>query len=303
MERSLDTVMGLLGVLKAGGVYIPLYAGLPVDRLAMMMEDSGLVLLLTQSHLMKRLPSSGVPIICMDESWPMIAEQPVGNIDTAVSCENLAYVIYTSGSTGRPKGVGIEHRQVTSYVNAIVERIGFKKSWSYGLLSSFAADLGNTMLFPSLCVGGVLQVIDEERGEDGQELKKYLNECGGLDCLKITPTHLRALIALGGAGVLPKERLVLGGEATTWEWLEDWQEKQPNCQMWNHYGPTECTVGVCAYDASHAIGDGMVKRNGKLPLGSPLSHSRLYVLDEEMRPAAIGVSGELYIGGAGVDQD
>jgi len=300
MERSLNMVVGMLGVLKAGGAYIPLHASLPADRLTMMMEDSRLALLLTQSQLVKRLPSSGKQIICIDESWPIIAEQPAGNINSAVSCENLAYVIYTSGSTGRPKGVAIEHRQIASYVNAVVDRIGFRKNWSYGLLSSFAADLGNTMLFPSLCIGGSVHVIHEEDGEDGLQLKKYLNECGGLDCLKITPTHLHALMALAQEGVLPKEKLVLGGEATTWRGLQAWQEKQPNCQMWNHYGPTECTVGVCVYDASTAIGNGMIKRNANLPLGSALSHSQLYVLNEGMRPAAIGVSGELYIGGSGV---
>jgi len=300
MERSLEMVIGMLGVLKAGGAYIPLHASLPADRLTMMMEDSRPALLLTQSQLMKRLPSSEKQIVCIDENWPIIAEQPAGNVNIAVRCENLAYVIYTSGSTGRPKGVGIEHRQVTSYVNAIVDRIGFKKNWSYGLLSSFAADLGNTMLFPSLCIGGSLHVINEESGEDGLQLKKYLNECGGLDCLKIAPTHLHALMALAQEGVLPREKLVLGGEATTWEWLQDWQEKQPNCQMWNHYGPTECTVGVSVYDASTAVGNGMVKRNGNLSLGSALNHSQLYVLDEGMRPVTIGVSGELYIGGSGV---
>src|SRR5207344_2503985 len=168
-------VIGMLGVLKAGGAYIPLHASLPADRLTMMMEDSRPALLLTQSQLMKRLPSSEKQIVCIDENWPIIAEQPAGNVNIAVRCENLAYVIYTSGSTGRPKGVGIEHRQVTSYVNAIVDRIGFKKNWSYGLLSSFAADLGNTMLFPSLCIGGSLHVINEESGEDGLQLKKYLN--------------------------------------------------------------------------------------------------------------------------------
>src|SRR4029077_8604668 len=225
MERSLETVVALLGVLKAGAAYVPLDADLPADRLAIMMEDAQMVLLLTHSRLMKKLPSTTMQVICIDENWPIIYSQPTGNIDAGASAENLVYVIYTSGSTGRPKGVGIEHRQITSYVTAIIDRITLKKSWTYGLLSSFAADLGNTMLFPSLCVGGTLHVINEDRGEDGQLLVKYLSEFDGLYCLKITPTHLHALMTLGGAGVLPRKRLLLGGEATRWEWLHNWQKK------------------------------------------------------------------------------
>jgi len=300
MKRSLETVVALLGVLKAGAAYVPLDADLPADRLAMMMEDAQLVLLLTQSRLMERLPSTTVQVICIDENWPIISSQPTGNIDAGASAENLAYVIYTSGSTGRPKGVGIEHRQITSYVTAIIDRIALKKSWSYGLLSSFAADLGNTMLFPSLCVGGTLHVFSEDRGEDGQLLVRYLSEFGGLDCLKITPTHLHALMTLGGAGVLPQKRLVLGGEATRWEWLHHWQKKQPECRMWNHYGPTECTVGVCVYEASSHIEDNAAKMGGNLPLGNALECSQLYVLDQQGELAALGVPGELCIGGESV---
>jgi amino acid adenylation domain-containing protein/non-ribosomal peptide synthase protein (TIGR01720 family)/FkbM family methyltransferase len=300
MERSLEMVVGVLGVLKAGGAYVPLDADLPAERLGGMLEDAQVTLLLTQSRLRDRLPVCWAQVIDMDIEWKTIEQEgEERNIGAWVGGANLAYVIYTSGSTGTPKGVAIEHRQISSYVKAVIERLEMKENWSYGLISTFAADLGNTMLFPSLCVGGTLHVIREDHGRDGKDLRKYLKEWGELDCLKITPTHLRALVTSGGMGLLPRQRLVVGGEATAWEWAQEWQANRPECQIWNHYGPTECTVGVCTYATSRAAANKGGMR-GNVPLGTPLRHSRMYVLDDNGGLAPGGIPGELYIGGEGV---
>ncbi len=299
MERSLEMIVSVLGVLKTGGAYVALDPALPMDRLAGMLEDSHISILLTQRSLRDTLPNSWVHIISMDDEWEMIAQESGENLCSSFCGENLAYVIYTSGSTGKPKGVGIEHRHLASYVHAVIERTGMKGGWSYGLVSTFAADLGHTVLFPSLCVGGSLHVISQDRLLDGAELRKYMEKWGALDCLKITPTHLRTLVATGTEAVLPRKLLVLGGESSSWEWIKRWREGSPACEIWNHYGPTECTVGVCAYHASSVLADPS-KTRGSVPLGRPLDHSCLYVLDDQWELSPIGVVGDLYISGAGV---
>jgi amino acid adenylation domain-containing protein/non-ribosomal peptide synthase protein (TIGR01720 family)/FkbM family methyltransferase len=207
----------------------------------------------------------------------------------------LAYVIYTSGSTGQPKGVGIEHRQITNYLNAILERLNLPANASFALVSTLAADLGNTVIFPALCTGGVLHVISKERASDAGALADYFRE-HPIDCLKIVPSHLAALMTHPqGELVLPRKCLVLGGEASSWELIERIQRLAPNCRVLNHYGPTETTVGVLTYE----VGREPVEHDSKtVPLGFPIANTQVYLLDSFLRPVPLGVPGELYIGGA-----
>src|SRR5262249_40397407 len=149
----------------------------------------------------------------------------------------VAYVIYTSGSTGRPKGVEIEHQQLRNYVGAIREKLGMEAGGRWALVSTVAADLGNTMLYPALCGGGILQIIGQEQAGSAAEVEEEFGR-EGIDCLKITPSHLRALLSGGRAEqVMPQQRLVLGGEASDWEWVEKVGELRPECRVMNHYGP------------------------------------------------------------------
>src|SRR5262249_15281754 len=153
------------------------------------------------------------------------------------SSMDLAYVIYTSGSSGRPKGVGIEHRQLLNYVRAIGDRLAMGECGSFALVSTLAADLGHTVLYPALTTGAKLHLAPEwMRGE-------YL-ECQAVDCMKITPSHLRAMLGDESSRPMPCRRLVLGGEVSPAEWAQLLYRLRPGCQIWNHYGPTECTVGA-----------------------------------------------------------
>jgi amino acid adenylation domain-containing protein/FkbM family methyltransferase len=299
LERSLDTIVAVLGILKAGAAYVPLDSGLPTERLSQIIEDAQAAVLITREKLRGKLPSVWSQVISIDQDWETITQEETNNLAVSVSSDCLAYVIFTSGSTGKPKAVGIEHRQICSYTNAVANLLQMQEGWSYALISTFAADLGNTMLFPSLCVGGTLHIIAEDRSRDGKAMAQYVEEHGALDCLKITPTQLRVLLESGGSSIVPAKRLVVGGEATTWEWAQEWQSIHPECGIWNHYGPTESTVGVCAFDISGAMSKTSSLR-GDVLLGKPLPHSRLYVLDEAGEPAPVGVPGELYIGGEGV---
>jgi amino acid adenylation domain-containing protein len=305
MERSVEMVVAILAVLKAGGAYVPLEPGYPVERLGYMVENAQAAVLLTQERLRERLPVSWAQVISVDQEQERerIGRQSGENLEKRTRQENLAYVIYTSGSTGEAKGVGIEHRQLVNYVRGVVEEMGMKEGEKLALVSTFAADLGNTVLYPSLCCGGELHVISAERAGDGRLLAEYF-EREKVECVKITPSQLKALLSGGGRKVLPCRRLVLGGEAWSWEWLE---ELGGECEVMNHYGPTECTVGAVAGPVERngngkeaAAGEMRSARSGNVPLGRPLKNVQVYVLDARMKPVGVGMKGELYIGGAGV---
>src|SRR6185369_4197454 len=211
--------------------------------------------------------------------------------------ENLAYVIFTSGSTGRPKGVAVEQRQIVNYLNAITEKLDLPARSSFAMVSTIAADLGNTVLFPALCKGGTLHLIDEERSSDPNGLAEYFRR-HQIDCLKIVPSHLSAMLsAANPKDILPRRRLVLGGEGCPWSLAETIARLSPECLVFNHYGPTEATVGATTYRVS---GDTSERVSETAPLGGPLANVQTYILDEALRPVPVGATGELHIGGAGL---
>jgi amino acid adenylation domain-containing protein/non-ribosomal peptide synthase protein (TIGR01720 family) len=299
MERSTELLVGLLGILKAGGAYVPLDPALPTERLSYVLEDSRAKLLLTNRSLHETFAGSGVAAVCLDADFEIISQEPAQNPEQQATAENLAYVIYTSGSTGQPKGVAVEHRQLVNYVCAVLERLSLPAGASFATVSTFAADLGNTSVFASLCNGGTLHVISQERASTPALFADYMRRYR-VDCLKIVPGHLAALLnASPWRDVLPRRRLILGGEACGWDLIDKLRAEMPDGAIINHYGPTETTVGVLTYQA----GEAQPKRISQtVPLGKPLAGARAYVLNEHWQPAATGVAGELYIGGAGVSR-
>lgn len=296
VERSLEMVVGILGILKAGAAYVPMDTSYPQERLAFMLADAKLAVLLTQSSLVANLPSGGAPLVRLDEfDWHGAEAAP--QCDVRVHPEHLAYVIYTSGSTGRPKGVCIEHRNIVNYVLGVVDRFQLEPGMSYATVSTIAADLGNTVIFPALVTGGCLHVISQERAESQAMLSDYFSR-EKIDVLKIVPSHLAALQSgENPEQVMPARRLILGGESSRLDWIERLRAWSPNCAIYNHYGPTETTVGVLTYQVGTQLPS---TRSGTLPLGRPLPNSRIYILDAEGQPVPVGEQGELCIGGRGV---
>ena len=298
VERSLEMIVGILGILKAGAAYVPIDAAYPAERIAYLLADAKVACLLTQERLLPRLPGDAPETVCLDTfDWTAGAgsERP----DVGVQPDNLAYVIYTSGSTGRPKGVCIEHRNIVAYVQAICERLRFEPGMNHATVSTIAADLGNTVIFPALATGGCLHVVSQQRAENQALLSEYFAR-ERIDVLKIVPSHLAALQAGQNPElVMPKARLILGGEASRLDWIERLRALAPGCEIHNHYGPTETTVGVLTYQVGPELPS---TRTGTLPLGRPLPHARVYVLDGAGggAPVPVGEQGELYIGGAGV---
>ncbi|HYL56307.1 MAG TPA: amino acid adenylation domain-containing protein [Gemmatimonadales bacterium] len=296
VERSLEMVVGILGILKAGAAYVPIDAAYPAERIAYVLADAKVTCLLTQERLQPRLPGDAPETVCLDTfDWTAAAgpERP----DVGVRPDHLAYVIYTSGSTGRPKGVCIEHRNIVGYVQAICERLRFEPGMNHATVSTIAADLGNTVIFPALATGGCLHVVSQQRAESQALLSEYFAR-EGIDMLKIVPSHLAALQAgEKPERVMPKARLILGGEASRLDWIERLRALAPGCEIHNHYGPTETTVGVLTYQVGPELPS---TRTGTLPLGTPLPHSRVYVLDGAGAAVPVGEQGELCIGGSGV---
>jgi len=295
VERSLEMVIGILGILKAGAAYVPMDSAYPPDRLGFMLSDSGARLLLTHGALSASLPQHAAQVVRLDEfDWDDRGQAPKSD----VAAENLAYVIYTSGSTGRPKGVGIEHRNIVNYVLGVAERLRLEPGMNHATVSTVAADLGNTVIFPALATGGCLHVLSQERAESQALLSDYFSR-ERIDVLKIVPSHLAALQSgRNPERVMPARRLILGGEASRLDWIERLRAAAaPQCEIFNHYGPTETTVGVLTYHVGAAL-PGTQSRT--LPLGRALPGSSVYLLDPEGKPVPAGEKGELCIGGRGV---
>ena len=270
LERSLDMIVAVLGILKAGGAYVPIDPSYPAERVAFMVADSGARAVVTRATFESL-------------DWTASVPEPDARV---VGSRDLAYVMYTSGSTGTPKGVCIEHRSIVSYVRAVIERFALDPGMNYAFVSTIAADLGNTVIFPALASGGCLHVISRSCAEDAELLGEYFAR-ERIDVLKIVPSHLAALQAGGDPGrVMPAKRLILGGEASRADWVERLRAAAPQCEIHNHYGPTETTVGVLTY----RVGKEPVEtRSGTVPLGTPLPGVEVRL-----------VEGEICIGGAGV---
>jgi len=303
LGRSVEMLVGLWGVLKAGAAYVPLDPTLPGQRLALLWQDiaqataGAAPVLLSQRQFDGLLPQNSVRAVYLDADWPAIARQPATDLASGVLPENLAYLIFTSGSTGWPKGVAVEQRSLVNYVRAIVRRLNVAYGASFGLVSTFAADLGHTVLFVSFCTGGRLDVVSQEQAADPPALAVHFAR-RPVDYLKIVPSHLAALLeAAHPEHVLPRHCLVLGGEAASWALIHQVRQLAPHCRIVNHYGPTESTVGVLT--CSLAPGE-IARRLATVPLGRPLANIQIYVLDGHLRLAPVGLPGELCIAGAGL---
>ncbi|HYO70115.1 MAG TPA: amino acid adenylation domain-containing protein, partial [Archangium sp.] len=299
VERRAHAMVGLLGILKAGGAYVPVdpsTARFP-ERVLHVLKDAKVQVIVTEEALAEELPSQGGFVVSLDAEDGLLESQPEEAPESEVSPGNAAYVIYTSGSTGRPKGVCIEHGQLACYVAGVSNRLELPRGMSFASVSTLAADLGHTALFPTLCAGGTVHLVEKETASDAGLMAAYGRE-HGVEGLKVVPTHLEALLAGEDAqALLPRRRLVLGGDKSEWALVEKVHALAPECDVYNHYGPTETTVGVLAQKVERGV---RVPGAQSVPLGRPLGNVRVYVLDGYEQPVAPGVPGELYIGGESV---
>ncbi|MCX7571136.1 amino acid adenylation domain-containing protein [Tumebacillus sp. DT12] len=293
VERSCDMIVGLLGIMKAGAAYVSLDPSFPEDRISYMLADTAAPVFVTQSSLLAALPSHQAQILLLDGDD--LAGQSAAEPTVAVEPQQAAYVIYTSGSTGQPKGVVIEHRNLLNYVQSVIGALDLPSKASYATVSTLAADLGNTSIFPALCTGSTLHVLSQERVSNADAMAEYM-ERHPIDCLKIVPSHFAALMSVALQRVLPKQRLIFGGEALSWQLVEQISELAPELAVYNHYGPTETTVGVL----THRVELDAERRSATVPLGRPLPNVQVYLLDPNGQPLPPGIAGEVHVGGAQV---
>ncbi|MFI1996404.1 amino acid adenylation domain-containing protein, partial [Actinoplanes sp. NPDC020271] len=268
LPRGTDMIAAILGVWKAGAAYLPIDPEFPAERVAFLLADSGAEVVLDGE-----LPLAATPVTA-DPGDPA----------------GLAYVIYTSGSTGAPKGVAVTHGSLTNYVVSVSQRLGWSEGDRFALLQPQVTDLGNTIVFGSLVTGGQLHVLDATAVVDADAVAGYLAE-HRIDHVKVVPSHA---MALSVPAVLPARSLVLGGEAAPREWVASLVRQADSRRVFNHYGPTEATVGVTTADLSAWATSGATS----VPIGSPIANTRLYVLDDGLSPVPAGVTGELYVSGA-----
>jgi amino acid adenylation domain-containing protein len=288
VERSLAMLVGLLAVLKAGGAYLPLDPAYPRDRLAFMLKDARVRVLLTEQRLAPLLPAGDAAVVCLDRDREAIARRPTDPPQSAATPEGLAYVIYTSGSTGTPKGVMIPHRALVNLLCAMRAHLGLTDRDVLLAGTSLSFDIAGLELYLPLLVGACVVIAPRAVATHGRRLAALIAECGAT-VMQATPTTWRMLIEAGWQGSRALH-ILCGGEALPQGLAR--QLLHAGGRLTNLYGPTETTI----WSTLHAVEDA----ERPVPLGRPIANTQVYLLDRHRRPVPVGVPGELYIGGDGL---
>ncbi len=302
MQRSLDMLVGLLAILKAGGVYVPLDPDAPPDRLAFLLEDTHMPLLLTHQPLLARFPSSALPsqVFCLDTERQTLSQYSEANPVSEVTAEHLAYVIYTSGSTGQPKGVLIEHHALAAHCQAMVQSFELRAEDRVLQFSAFTFDVSLEQLLPSLLVGARVVMRGQEVWS-ADELWRAIIELG-LTVVNVTPAYMQHVLEEWRQ--TPQQwqahqlrLLILGGDRVLPNLLKMWRQMPlQSVRLLNAYGPTETTITATLFDMSQA---GEHEPAGEIvPIGRPLPHRTVYLLDASGTLVPVGMTGELHIGGS-----
>ncbi|HEX9935990.1 MAG TPA: amino acid adenylation domain-containing protein, partial [Longimicrobium sp.] len=294
VERVPELVVAVFGVLKSGGAYLPLDPGYPHERLLDMVQDSAPVVVLTHGAVAERLAGLDLPLLSLDEDAAWWASQPATNPErAALSPENLTYVIYTSGSTGRPKGVEMTHRGASNLLHWYLGATGISERDSVLVVTSFSFHLTQRNLMAPLFVGGQVHLA-REPFEPSRLTAQIV--ASGITMMNVTPTPFQALVEADGGRAIGGLRIVVfGGEPLYPRQLARVPEPRP--VFLNPYGATEAT-GITAHHFARADLSGYPGRS--MPPGRPIANARIYVLDGAGEPVPVGVTGELYLGGAGV---
>ncbi|BAY89332.1 MULTISPECIES: non-ribosomal peptide synthetase [unclassified Tolypothrix] len=285
VERSIEMIVGMLAVLKAGGAYVPLDPAYPQERLAFMMSDAQLQIVLTQEQLLTLLPEHQATVICLDTDWKEISQYPQSEPVSNVQVSNLAYIIYTSGSTGKPKGVLVTHKGLCSLALAQIKKFDVQPTSRILQFASFSFDASIADILMALCSGAKLCLAKKEALLPGSDLMQTINE------YQITHVALppSALAAMSNQSLPSLQAIIVAGEACATELAAQWSRK---VRFFNAYGPTESTV--CATMAEYT------DASQKLTIGRPIANSCVYILDSHLQPVPIGVAGEVHIGGIGL---
>ena len=305
MERSLEMVIGLLGILKSGGAYVPLDPTYPVDRIQYMIENSETKILVTQSHLLENINLKNIHTICLDDQeffqeghQENSEKNPEKNLKQNSGPSNLAYVIFTSGSTGKPKGVMLSHQSVNNFINSMRIKPGLSQDDILMAVTTISFDIAVLELYLPLTTGAKIILASDEMTKDGslllENMKKY-----NVTVMQATPATWKLLLSVGWNGgweAMDQLKILCGGEALPQKLASQLVEKGK--EVWNLYGPTETTVwsSVCKVEKK----DDQEIYDAPQSLGYPIANTQIYILDTFNQPVPIGVLGELHIGGDGL---
>lgn len=288
VERSIEMLIGIIGILKAGCVYIPLDPAFPANRLNYMLNDANIKMLLTSNKLKDIFNKEDVKIILLDEDWNRIEKENVENVNSQVSSEDLAYVIYTSGSTGNPKGVQIKHKAVVNFLLSMQKEPGLTSNDVFVSITTMSFDISVLELFLPIITGAKLIIASKAATSDGKLLLKLLEETNAT-VMQATPSTWRLIIEAGWK-TSRSLKMLCGGEALSLELANQMLERGGS--LWNMYGPTETTI----WSSVKKIEPG----SDAVLIGPPIANTQFYILDKDIKPVPVGVPGELFIGGEGL---
>ncbi len=302
MERSLEMVAGLLGILKAGAAYVPMDPLYPRERLGFMIEDSGAQLVLTQQKFVDNFQNQTVPIIALDETWPDVARFARPRLRLgAPTPENLAYILYTSGTTGEPKGIEISHRALVNHSTAMARHYGLQPTDRVLQFASISFDVAAEECFPTWAAGAAVVLRPNEPVPAFSDFEQFIED-HGLTVLNLPTPYWaewsEAIEQTGTALPHPLRLVIVGSEKALPDSLVRWQRLAGDRIAWcNSYGPTETTI-TASYFVPERQQEWMSAST--VPIGRPIANVQLYVLTPALQPVPIGVAGELYIGGVGL---
>jgi amino acid adenylation domain-containing protein len=288
LERSTQMMVALLGILKAGGAYVPLDPEYPKERLSFMVQDSGLECLVTQSSLTSQLSDCSKKVVCIDRDWPLISQESGTHASSPAKSEDLVYVIYTSGSTGKPKGVQICHRALVNLLSSMQAQPGLTRNDRLLAVTTISFDIAALELYLPLTVGACCVLASRENCKDGRQLWRMLDD-HDITVMQATPSGWKLLVDAGWPDK-SNLKILCGGEAMSRDLARELIPRASS--VWNMYGPTETTVWSGLYR--------VVAADSTIPIGKPIANTTMYVLDRNLQPVPVGVTGDLYIGGEGL---
>ncbi len=294
-ERSIEMMVALLGIAKAGGAYVPLEPSYPQQRLATILREGEIGLVVLQGRLREALGETGAELVKIDDEWPQISKCASENAKARIDGENLAYVIYTSGSTGKPKGAMNTQAGIINRLLWMQEEYGLEGDDAVLQKTPYSFDVSVWELFWPLIVGAKLVMAEPEGHKDRGYLARVIEE-EGITTLHFVPAMLEVFLEMEEGSVerlVSVRRVICSGEALSGE-LERKYYSRMEAGLHNLYGPTEAAVDVTAWACKRS------NERGKVPIGRPIANLRMYIMEEEEEVAAVGVGGELRIGGVGV---
>ncbi len=292
VDRSIEMLVGILGILKAGGAYVPLDPSYPQERRNFILADTKLSIVLTRQHLLAKLTDDSIRIVILDGEDRSIDNHSSAMVTSEVNSQNLAYVMYTSGSTGQPKGVSIIHRGVvrlvkaTNYVNLTSEQIFLQ-------LAPISFDASTFEIWGCLLNGGKL-IIAPPGVLSIDDIGKLIQQ-HQVNILWLTAGLFQAIVDTKIEILYPIQQLLAGGDVLSVSHVQKFLNTIINCQLINGYGPTENTTFTCCYSIKLPL-----KSDRSIPIGKPISHTQVYILNEQLQPVVNGIAGELHIGGDGL---